>query len=249
MPSYRLKTGKLPGVLVLFFLILLIFSPGMEQPAMAKDTVVLGFQNPNQWSQWKPITFPDKPTTRYHFDTFTHTVCSRANSSASGMARGFPGNLRKFPILSWEWKIDHVIENGNAHKKRGDDYPARVYVNFKRTAKHWNWWERTKAATYETFYGTEIPGRTLNFIWANKLKKDQIVKSPYTRHARLIALKTGNKQAGKWHHESVNIRQWYQKAFGDNPPPVQSIAIMTDADNTASSATGCYRNITLKTHQ
>lgn len=214
-------------------------------PVRGSDSVVLGFQDLNQWEQWKPVTFPGVKKTWYEFDTGTKAVCSRADSSASGFGHPFPGELEDYPVLTWEWKIDHVLPDGDARKKEGDDYPARVYVNFERTSRDWSWWERTKASTFETFYGTEIPGKTLNFIWANKLPVNDIVTSAYTRHARLIALQSGNEKAGTWQTQTVNIRDWYRKAFDDTPPPVQSVAIMTDSDNTNSTARACFRNITL----
>jgi hypothetical protein len=38
----------------------------------------------------------------------------------------------------------------------------------------------------------------------------------------------------------------YRTAFGDDPPPVNSIAIMTDTDNTDGEATAYYGDIVFR---
>jgi hypothetical protein len=218
---------------------------GTVPPVHGADTRVLGFEDRGQWEQWQAVTFPGVPETSYHYHEDSGAACGVAQQSASGFARRFPGSLSKWPVLSWEWKVDSVLERGNAHRQSGDDYAARVYVNFER-ADDWSLWESTKATVYESFYGTELPGRTLNFVWANELERGGVVKSAYTSRARLIALRTGSDSAGSWVRETVDVRKWYQRTFGGTPPPVQSVAIMTDADNTKSRARGCYRRIRLR---
>ena len=31
----------------------------------------------------------------------------------------------------WKWKVDNLYQNASPDKKSGDDYPIRVYINFK----------------------------------------------------------------------------------------------------------------------
>lgn len=224
--------------------LILIVLCGGSLPTYAADSVVLGFENERQWEAWQPVEFPDIPATDYRFDTANEQVCGRADRSASGLARKFPGSLSEWPVLSWEWKVDSTLDKGNARRQSGDDYAARVYVNFER-GDSWGLWESTKASMYETFYGAELPGQSLNFIWANRLKRGHTVESPYTERARLIALRSGSDSTGEWVRETVDVRDWYRRTFGDSPPTVQSVAIMTDADNTGSRARGCYRRLRL----
>jgi hypothetical protein len=241
---YQLLRANKKKFLTMIFLGLWGFTAAMN-PAQAEE-VHLGFKDKETWEQWEKITFPRTPETQYTFAEEKETVCGVAEISASGMAIAFPGTLEEYPVLSWEWKINHVLEKGDARKKEGDDYAARIYINFKRD-KRLNWWERTRARVFETFYSQDIPGQTLNFIWANQLQKGEIVTSPYTEHARMVALQSGNERAGKWIRQEVNILQWYHRAFEGDPPPVHSIAIMTDSDDTGETITACFRRIVLKT--
>ena len=74
------------------------------------------------------------------------------------MIHAFPGSLEQHPVLSWEWRVEGVLQKGDAHRKQGDDYPARVYVNFEPD-RQLSWWERTRARLLEVFYGQAIPGQ------------------------------------------------------------------------------------------
>lgn len=241
----ELLFGNKECLLMATFAGLWLLTAGMA-PVQAED-VQLGFQNAAAWTQWEKITFPRTAETQYIFEEKTQTVCTLAEDSASGMAIEFPGTLEEYPLLSWEWKIDRVLEKGDARKKEGDDYAARIYINFERDARL-SWWERTKAAVFETFYGQDIPGQTLNFIWSNQLEIGKIVPSPYTEHARMVALQKGNDRAGEWIQQEVNILRWYHQAFEADPPPVHSVAIMTDSDDTGETVRACFRNIVVKSN-
>ncbi len=223
---------------------LVLLSSGRAVPGIA-STVPLGFDSAEQWESWRDVTFPDIRPTEYTFHENETMVCGRADASASGTIKEFPGKLTDHPILSWEWRIDGVLESGDARVKEGDDYAARVYVNFERDDRL-GWWERTRASLFESIYGQEIPGQSLNFVWANRLEAGEVIPSAYTEHSRLIALQSGNGQAGEWVREEVNLLDQYERAFPDQePPPVHSVAIMVDSDDTGESARGCFQNLTL----
>lgn len=210
------------------------------------EPLILGFESREQWENWQEISFPGRAGTHYEFDPAAEMVCALAVASASALAHEFPGQLADYPVLSWEWRIEQVLEKGDARSRQGDDYAGRVYVNFKRDQRL-SRWERARARMLEVFYGREIPGRTLNFIWANRLEIDEIVTSTYTANARLVALQSGNQRAGTWVREEVNIADHYRRAFGGEPPPIHSLALMTDSDNTGETVRSCYRNIKLAT--
>ena len=53
----------------------------------------------------------------------------------------------------------------------------------------------------------------------------------------MIVLEAGKENVGRWMDEEVNIIEDYHKAFGEDPPPAASIAIMNDSDDTGESST------------
>lgn len=149
----------------------------------------------------------------------------QANSSAaaSGLVFETAYNPQEFPILAWRWKIDHIIARGDSRTKSGDDYAARVYVIFP----HW-FFPKTK---------------TLNYIWANRLPKDAVQPNAYTGNAMMIAVESGSAMAGQWVAVQRNIIDDYRRAFGEDPPNVGAIAIMTDTDQTGGTALAWYGDI------
>lgn len=234
--------GTLGSMLILAGSLLLVVSPGFA----AGDSIELGFDSHEQYARWEPVSFSGRDTTVYRYDDDRRTVCAHASGSASGLALPWPEDrsLPDYPVLKWEWKIDGTVPGGDARTKEGDDYAARVYVNFQRSGSL-AWWERVAVSAYETVYGTSVPGSSLNFIWANVLERGGVVPSPYTDRARLVALESGDERAGDWVSERVNVRERYREAFTVEPPEPHSVAIMTDADNTDSTAAACYRGLRL----
>jgi DUF3047 family protein len=49
-----------------------------------------------------------------------------------------------------------------------------------------------------------------------------------------------NGNAGKWIEEERNLVDDYRRAFGEDPPKVGAVAIMTDTDNTGEQAVAWY---------
>lgn len=232
---------------VVFLLVVGVLGAGFGSPGLASgDSIVLGFESPDQYRRWEPVIFSGRDTTAYRYEPERRVVCGRAEASASGLALPWPDDrfLQDYPVVEWEWKIDGTVPGGNARTKDGDDYAARVYVNFRRNGSL-GWWESAAVSVYERLYGTTVPGSSLNFIWANVLDPGSVVPSPYTDRARLVALESGDDRVGDWVRERVNVRDRYREAFSGEPPEPHSVAIMTDADNTASTVTGCYRRLVL----
>ncbi|MBC7325348.1 MAG: DUF3047 domain-containing protein, partial [Moorella sp. (in: Bacteria)] len=148
-------------------------------------------------------------------------------------------------VLRWRWKVSNVFEQGDARRKSGDDYPARIYVAFKFQPEKAGFFERAKRTTVEVLFGESLPGNALNYIWANTLPKREFAPNPYTDKTMMVAVNSGAGQVGEWVTVERDIMADYRKAFGEAPPPVVGIAIMSDSDNTGETATAWYGDIVL----
>jgi hypothetical protein len=212
------------------------------------------YQTEASFSQhWQPLKFPgiDRQTAyqrlTIHEDNNQYcTVYAKANASASGLIYRQEIDLAKTPILEWSWKISHSIPGGDAKEKAGDDFAARIYVAFQAQPEQLSWYEKIKYKAAEILYDLQPPGTAINYIWANKLAPDTAIVNPYTDKTMMIAVRSGDAEAGEWHTERRNIVEDYRRAFGKNPPEVMGIAMMTDTDNTGASAEAWYRQIILK---
>lgn len=176
-------------------------------------------------------------------------IRAHADNAASGLVRRVPFETRDFPILDWSWKIDGVLEKGDVQSKRGDDYPVRIYVTFDYDPADLGFADRVKYRALRLLGFRDIPVRAINYIWANKAPVGTLVENPFTDWVMMFALQSGNGRAGEWVTESRNVYDDYREAFGEEPPRISGIAIMTDSDNTRSVATGYYGDISLRRAQ
>ncbi|MFC4257749.1 DUF3047 domain-containing protein [Marinobacter lacisalsi] len=198
---------------------------------------------------WEPLEFPDiERHTRYTLvtDNGRQVVEARADDSASGMIARVslvPGDSL---TLRWSWKVANVLEDGDARRKSGDDYPARIYVAFEFEPDKAGWFERARRKTVSTLFGEELPGRALNYIWANRLPRGEIIANPYTDDTMMIAVNSGQDQASQWVTVERDIVADYRRAFGSEPPGLLGVAIMTDTDNTGDTAKAWYGDIILE---
>ncbi|XWN28693.1 MAG: DUF3047 domain-containing protein [Marinobacter salarius] len=197
---------------------------------------------------WEPMEFPkiDRHS-RYQLtdDNGEQVVKATTDNSASGLiARVFvePGDSL---ILRWRWKVSNVYEQGNARKKEGDDYPARIYVAFEFEPDEAGFFERAKRKTVEVVFGEELPGNALNYIWANRLPVGEIVANPFTDTTMMVAVNSGTANTGEWVTVERDIVADYRKAFDREPPKLVGVAIMSDSDNTGASATAWYGDVSL----
>jgi uncharacterized membrane protein YdjX (TVP38/TMEM64 family) len=195
---------------------------------------------------WKPLHFKKIPRhTQYTLEQQGENVVLKAVSraSASGLYKELDLDLKAYPILSWRWRIENIIQKGDEHSKEGDDYAARVYVTFRYEPEKATIWERTMYETYRLLYGEYPPAGSLNYIWANKLAKGIAIDSVYTDRSKMIAVESGSDGVGQWITERRKVYEDYRELFGKEPPRLMAIAVMTDTDNTGESATAYYDDI------
>lgn len=232
--------------------LLLILSIGLPCGGQADSITIGAFSKlaPAQKfpDNWKALTFPKiKRHTSYALVIDDHRTVVQAvsDASASGLIRYYKGSAEQYPWLAWQWKIDHVLKKGDVHAKKGDDYPARIYVAFEYTPEGLSWWQRMRYKAANLAAGGKLPGSAINYIWANKAPPGTIVSNPFADQTKMIVLQSGNAMAGRWISEKRNLVADYQAAFGRKPPRIMGIAIMTDTDNTGESTRAYYGDIRL----
>ncbi|MBE0486192.1 DUF3047 domain-containing protein [Marinobacter sp.] len=199
---------------------------------------------------WEPLEFPriDRHT-RYELvtDDGVQVVKATADGSASGLIARVALEPGDAMTLRWQWKVSNVFEKGDARKKAGDDYPARIYVAFEFQPEKAGFFERAKRKTVEVMFGETLPGNALNYIWANQLPEQTFIANAFTDQTMMVAVNSGSEQVGQWVTVERDIVADYRKAFGEEPPRIVGVAIMSDADNTGERAQAWYRDVELIT--
>ena len=198
---------------------------------------------------WKPLSFRNiEKSTQYRLVKDGNTVVVKAVSaaSASGLIREIKIDPKEFPILQWRWKVGNILKKGNVKTREGDDYPARIYIAFEYDPKKLNFFEKTKYNTYRILYGQYPPLRAINYIWESSAPKGTAVPNPYASRVLMIVVESGPEKINQWVNEERNVLEDYRKAFGEDPPLISGVALMTDTDNTGESATAYYGDISFR---
>lgn len=199
--------------------------------------------------EWKPLAFnKGAHQTSYAIVKDGDTMVVRATSEAgsSALMRQITINPQEFPIIQWRWKVSTLIRKSDTTKKEGDDYPARLYISFAYAGDQVGLFERFKYEAARLFYGQYPPLGAINYIWAHKEPKGTIVANPYTDRSKMLVVESGSANLNKWITEERNVYQDYRQAFGEDPPLIAGVAIMTDTDDTKESATAYYGDILFK---
>lgn len=196
---------------------------------------------------WEELTFEKiERHTKYsvrEWDDGDRYLHAKAERSASGLIKRMEFDITEFPVLRWRWRIDNVVQKGDARKKSGDDYAARIYINFRYDPDRAGFFTRLKYAAAKRSRGEYPPLYSINYIWANKLQKGKFQPNAYTDRAMMVAVESGNEKAGEWVEEERDVYEDFKKAFDEEPTGVIGVAIMTDTDNTGSVTSAHYDDL------
>jgi len=235
---------------LLFVIALLLVFPSSLQP-QSSDVIEVGKFSAEDAGDalpagWKPLTFKniDKHTLyRLVKDGDTTVVRAESMASASGLIRDMTINLKEYPFMQWRWKVENILTKGDVHRKEGDDYPARIYVVFDYDPGRLSLFEKAQYQAAKLLYGQYPPLGAINYIWESREPVGSVVPNPFTGRVKMIVVESGPEKLNRWVREERNIFVDYRKAFGEDPPVVSGVAIMTDTDNTGESAAASYGDI------
>jgi len=195
---------------------------------------------------WRSYKLPRKKApTGYSLQKDGDNWFLKATSSeaASAIYKELHIDIERTPILKWRWKIDHTLKKGDETRKDGDDYAGRIYITFEYQPEKTGVYDKLKRAVAERVFGVTLPGKTVNYIWANKLARNNAVFNPYTDNIIMVAVESGDGLAGQWVDEERDVLSDYRRYFHDEPPKATGIVIMTDTDNTHEATVGYYDEI------
>lgn len=233
-------------IITQLFLILChpIFADELQIGNFSKRDPALGFP-----STWKPLLFPNiKRPTQYELikNNIGTVIQAISDKAASGLICRQRIDPNRFPIIKWQWKVDHVLLKGDFNRKQGDDYAARIYVAFVFEPDKVTWFERFRHKSASIFAKEQLPGTALNYIWANKkVPVGTIATNPYSKETKMIVVQSGPDRCKQWLTEQRNLLQDYRQAFHRPPPEIIAIALMTDTDNTGEKVIAFYGDIKL----
>jgi hypothetical protein len=246
MRTFRIieTARRIPAIIALF---IFFFSfPAQSQPFIGVGKFSAESVGDGLPTGWKPLIFKKiERHTAYSLvkDGDTVVVKAVSEASASGLVREIAIDPKEYSIVQWRWKVNNILKKGDVHRKEGDDYTARLYITFKYDPSKLGVFEKAKYQMIRLLYGEYPPLRAINYIWESHASQGTFVPNPYTDRVMMIVVESGADKVNQWVSEERDVYEDYKQAFGEEPPLLSGIAIMTDTDDTGESATAYYGDI------
>jgi hypothetical protein len=158
-----------------------------------------------------------------------------SQASMSLMARPVELDLQRTPVLCWRWRVDAPLQQADLRTRAGDDQAARLYVSLALPEEDKSLALRAQLRMGRALWGAELPDAALNYVWDNRQPVGTEGPNAYTDRARMIVLRSGAADAGRWVDERRDIAADASRLFGPRARAVQ-LAVTADTDNTGESA-------------
>ena len=151
-------------------------------------------------------------------------LVAKSHAAASGLFKKITVDLKKTPYINWSWRAENVLPGINEKTKKGDDYPARIYMVSSGGVFFW----KTKA---------------VNYVWSSNQVSGDAWPNAYTSRAHMVVVESGNSNIAVWRHYKRNVREDFKRFFGKDVSEIDVVAVMTDTDNSGLSAKTYYGDI------
>jgi len=212
------------GVLLALFVALPVMLAAPPVPAADDCKVIEDFGRAKAGAfpaDWKPRK--DEGKSIYAVQEEGGKRFLRAVSKGQGVqaAREVQGwDLAAYPVLAWSWRPREFPKGADERESGTNDSVLAVYMLVPHS--------RIKGP------------KAVKYVWSQKVS----VGTHLTSNAGLTqvrVLRSGTEGRGEWRQEKVNVLEDWQKFFDtkDTPKPA-GIAVLTDSDDTKSSAAGDY---------
>ncbi len=196
---------------------------------------------------WRPVEFPRvSERTVYRLAGGAEKgrwIEARSERAASALYHRLDLDPRRWPRLRWRWRVRRLPDGADIRLRSGDDYAARVYLTFAEDPSGLGWIERLQYESARLLYGEYPPLRAINYVWASRAPVGTRVPNAYTERAMMFVVDSGDARIGRWTVHERDLLDDYRRAFAAEPPRITGIAIMTDSDDTASSAAADYADL------
>lgn len=146
----------------------------------------------------------------------------RAASQGLGVqaAKQYEWDLNAYPVLAWSWRPVEFPRGGDERESSTNDSVLAVYM----------------LVPYSRIRGP----RAVKYVWSERVPVGTRLNSNFGL-TQVRVLRSGAEKKGEWVEERVNVRDDFLKYFGTTEVPKPAgIAVLTDSDDTGSSAQGDY---------
>lgn len=199
------------------------------------------------FADWRHMPLPGKQATVYtpvRLDG-REAVGVRAESSVSMLRQTLRIEPQDLGRVAFSWKVPALIAQADLGQREADDSPVRVVLAFEGDRSSLSLKDGMLSELAHALTGEPMPYATLMYVWCNTRAAESVVHSPRTGRIRKLVMESGHQNLNQWRDYERDIRADFIKAFGEAPGALVGIGIMTDTDNTRSSARAWYGPVQL----
>jgi len=198
-------------------------------------------------AKWREVRFPGKNATTYTPVRLDGQSWLRADaqSSASMLRQKIDPSLGPFSRIRFPLVIEQPLMNADVARQDKEDSPARVILAFDGDRSEFSARESALSELSHLMTGEPMPYATLMYVWSNTLPAGTVVKSGRTDRIRKLAVESGVKNLNAWLDYERDVAADFELAFGERPGALVGIGLMTDSDNTCTTAPLCQTSCRL----
>jgi hypothetical protein len=177
---------------------------------------------PNGWAQEKTPGSSSKIAIEGEKEN--HYLHLLSVGDAFGLRKDISFDIRKYPYLSWQWKVSKLPQGGDIRKRETDDQAGQVYVLFPK-------------------WPNKVNTRSVGYIWDCLAPVGLSGTSTAYRKMKYVVLESGAAKLNEWVSERRNVYEDYKNLFQETPPTVGGLLLYINSQHTRSSAECFYANI------
>ena len=195
----------------------------LASPVAAEDCIVI-----DDFAKAKVGAFPADWKVRKDAGKQVYTVQEEggrrflhAHAKDQGIqaARQHEWDLNRYPVLAWSWRPVEYPKGADEKDGKNDSALAVYFM-----------------VEYSSIRGP----KAVKYIWSEVVPAGTRLSSNMGL-TQVRVLRTGTAQRGQWVEERVNVRDDWLSYFSEKDVPKPAgIAVLTDSDDTHSSAQGDY---------
>jgi hypothetical protein len=191
---------------------------------------------------WEHLSLPGKQPAQFKRVRLDEreAVAVTAKSAASMLRRKIRVEPQQLGRLRFSWKVPQLIAQGDLGVREKADSAVRIILAFDGDRSRMSARDHMLSELAHGLTGEPMPYATLMYVWCNQREPGSVIRNPRTDRIRKLVLESGPGKLNQWLEYERDVRADFRRVFGEEPGALVGVAIMTDSDNTRSSAQAWY---------
>lgn len=151
-----------------------------------------------------------------------HVLHIKCKESSFSIERKAYVDSTEYPYISWAWKALKIPAHGDVRVRDRNDQALQVLVAFNNR-------------------------KVISYVWDSNAPEgtvsDESTGWPFNLAVKVIVVRSGHADTGKWITHTRNINKDYKALFNEQPPHITGIRIQTNTQHTRDSAEGMIKGI------